>query len=72
MHLSGTSGLLTGLGICFLALLVGNVQANGWGDAAEMEMYDLIEELGKNFYDFLEIPAVSVKWFRTFSDVIQL
>ena len=43
--------------VCSLIVLISG--AHGW-DNAEMEMYDLIEELGQNFYDFLGLPHVSL------------
>jgi hypothetical protein len=60
MELLGRSqggGMVMSILVCSVLLLVGGVE--GW-DNAELEMYDLIEEMGQNFYDVLGLPHVRI------------
>lgn len=45
--------------IFFLALLCGKVSA--W-DSGELQMFDLVEEVKENFYDFLGVSHVKLSF----------
>lgn len=52
----------------FICLICHSSVASAW-DQPELEMFDLIEEMNVNFYEFFNIPKVFVKFFMNTCDL---
>ena len=53
---------MNALVIALVVCIVGRYGTVRAWDTTELEMFDLIEEMNVNFYDFLKVPSVSQRY----------